>query len=601
MLYRAVPLLATLLLSLAAWADAGGLPWRKQPDYLEAEQVFRLEAVAQQDGANVVASHVAPGYYVYRQSLRLVDAQGRELALALPAGTVHEDAFFGKTQVYTGSTAVLRFAATASGPLSLHWQGCADAGICYPPQTIAVNVPAAPAAQSPVPSPEPAAARPGLAAAPPLAQDQATAHRLATLGPVAGSLLFFGLGLLLAFTPCMLPMVPIVSAMVVGQQARPRRALGLSLVYVLSMALTYAAVGVAAGLAGANLQAALQSPVLLGAFAALFVVLAASLFGCFSLRMPSWLADRIDAAGRGRFSGGGTVGAAALGLLSALLVGPCMTAPLAGALLYIGQTGSAVYGGTVLFALGLGMGLPLLAIAAFGARVLPRPGAWMDRVRVAFGYAMLAMAVLMLERFVPKALGLALWGGWALVAAVGVLAWAQALQGRTQLAWGLRSVAALSAAWALLVLVGAASGGQSLLQPLAHLQPGQAPAGSSKPAYVQAKTVEDVDARIAQAAQRGQWTLIDFYADWCVSCHVIEREVFGDAAVRARLDRLQLLRPDVTRNDAQDQALLRHWGVLGPPTLVLVGPDGQERRALRMVGELGAQDFLQRLDAAGTP
>ena len=392
-------------------------------------------------------------------------------------------------------------------------------------------------------------------------------------------------------------MIPIVSSMVVGSQAAPRRALGLSLAYVLAMAAAYAVVGVMAGLAGANLQAALQSPWLLGAFAAVFLVLASSLFGLFELRLPSVLVERLSSSGAGK--GGSLGGAAALGVLSALLVGPCMTAPLAGALLYIGQTGSALYGGLVLFALGLGMGLPLLAIALFGARVLPRPGPWMERIRIAFGYLMVGMAVMMLARFLPATISLALWGFWALSVAIGLIAWAQGLAARQRLAWTVRVGAAISGVWSVLMLVGAASGGDSVLQPLTHLRGVETASAATRVNYVAAKSIEDVDARLAEAAARGQWTLIDFYADWCVSCHVIERNVFGDPAVAARLATLQVLRPDVTRNDATDQALLKHWGVMGPPTLILVGPDGQERRALRVVGEISARDFLNQLLAAG--
>lgn len=262
-------------------------------------------------------------------------------------------------------------------------------------------------------------------------------------------------------------MIPIVSSMVVGSQAGLRRALGLSLAYVLAMAAAYAVVGVMAGLAGANLQAALQSPWLLGAFAALFLLLASSLFGLFELRLPSVLVDRLSSSGAGK--GGSLGGAAALGVLSALLVGPCMTAPLAGALLYIGQTGSALYGGLVLFALGLGMGLPLLAIALFGARVLPRPGPWMERIRIAFGYLMVGMAIMMLARFLPTTISLALWGFWALSVAIGLIAWAQGLAARQRLAWTVRVGAAISGVWSVLMLVGAASGGDSVLQPLTHL------------------------------------------------------------------------------------------------------------------------------------
>ncbi len=592
----------------SAWADTGLFSWGAQPEFLEASEVFTLGEMRQEGSDHVVQGRIADDYYVYRHSLKLVDGAGDEVNLDLPAGTPRHDEFFGDTVIYTGNSAHLRFPATASGPLTLHWQGCAEEGICYPPETIRIDLSGSvgggrssdesgASAASFALQEKPMANAPHSTAN--IAEDQAAAQRLASLGPVAGTLLFFGFGLMLAFTPCTLPMIPIVSSMVVGSRARPRKALAMSLSYVLAMAGTYAAVGVAAGLAGANLQATLQSPWLLGAFAALFLILASSLFGLFELRLPSALMNRVEAAGRGR-TGGSLAGAAALGFLSALLVGPCMTAPLAGALLYIGQTGSALQGGLALFALGLGMGLPLLAIAVFGARVLPKPGAWMDRVRVAFGYVMVGMAVMMLTRFLPGTLSLLLWGVWVLSMAIGLVAWAQAVAARQRLAWALRSGAVFAGLWSVLMLVGAASGGDSVSQPLAHLR-GAAVAGTvaATPNYVAAKSVEDVDARLADAAARGQWTLIDFYADWCVSCHVIERNVFGDPAVAARMAKLRIVRPDVTRNDATDKELLKHWGVMGPPTLILVGPDGTERRDLRVVGEINAGEFLARLNEAG--
>ena len=595
----------------SAWANSGLFSSSSQPEFLEASEVFTLAELQQEGDEYVVQGLIADGYYVYRHSLKLVDGQGNDIDLVLPAGTPRHDEFFGDTVIYTGNAARLRFPTAASGSLTLHWQGCAEDGICYPPETIQVDTGAAsvvasadtdggPSGAPQASSNDAVSASAAMSASANLGEDQAAAQRLASVGPLAGTLLFFGFGLLLAFTPCTLPMIPIISTMVVGSQAKPKRAFIMSLSYVVAMAGTYAAVGVAAGLAGANLQATLQSPWLLGAFAALFVVLASSLFGMFELRLPSGLMNRIEAAGRGR-SGGNVAGAAALGFLSALLVGPCMTAPLAGALLYIGQTGSAVQGGLALFALGLGMGVPLLVIAVFGARVLPKPGAWMDRVRVAFGYVMLGMAVMMLTRFLTGTLALMLWGAWILSMAIGLIAWAQAVAGRQRLAWTLRSGAAFAGLWSVLMLVGAASGGDSVSQPLAHLRgTGQVvDVAATTPNYVPAKSVEDVDARLHDAAARGQWTLIDFYADWCVSCHVIERNVFGDPDVAARMAAMQILRPDVTRNDATDKELLKHWGVMGPPTLILVGPDGHERRDLRVVGEIGPDDFLARLNAAG--
>lgn len=590
----------------SASASTGLFSWGAEPEFLDPSEVFTLEDVRQEGNDHVIQGRIADDYYVYRHSLQLVDAAGDEVDLHLPQGEPRHDEFFGDTVIYTGDAARLRFPASASGPLTLHWQGCAEAGICYPPETISVNLGDSAGGSRPEgggffsglmsPGASATTGEPGTAS---LAEDQAAAQRLATLAPAAGILLFFGFGLMLTFTPCVLPMIPIVSTIVVGSQVKPKRALALSSSYVLAMAVTYAAVGVAAGLAGANLQATLQSPWLLGAFAVLFLILASSLFGMFELRLPAALMNRLEAAGRGP-SGGRLGGAAALGFLSALLVGPCMTAPLAGALLYIGQTGSALQGGLALFALGLGMGLPLLLIAVFGAHILPKPGVWMNRVRIAFGYVMLGMAVMMLARFLPGPWSLLLWGAWVLAIAIALVAWAQAVVAKQRLAWALRSGAVFAGLWSVLMLVGAASGGDSLSQPLAHLR-GTAASGAAPvtPNYIEAKSVADVNARLASAATRNQWTLIDFYADWCVSCHVIERNVFGDPAVAEHLAKMQIVRPDVTRNDSTDQALLKHWGVMGPPTLILVSPDGTERRDLRVVGEISAGDFLARLNEAG--
>lgn len=601
-LYRRVLAIVLLFLCVigSTWASGGLFSWGQEPELLQAGDVFQLENIRRQDDSFEVNGSVTDGYYVYRHSLKLVDGQGSPVELGLTTGTVQHDEFFGDTEIYTDAMLRLDFPVETAGPLTLHWQGCAEVGFCYPPQTLQVDLPASGASAA---SGQASSARSSSSDNTSLSagEDQQAAQRLAALGPVSGTMLFFGFGLLLAFTPCTLPMIPIVSSMVVGSQAKPRRAFVLSLFYVVTMAGTYAAVGVAAGLAGANLQATLQSPWLLGAFAVLFLILASSLFGLFSLRLPSALMDRLESAGRGR-SGGSVVGAAALGFLSALLVGPCMTAPLAGALLYIGQTGSALYGGLALFALGLGMGLPLLAIATFGARILPKPGAWMDRVNIAFGYVMVGMAGMMLDRFLSGTLSLMLWGAWILSVAIGLLAWAQAVTAKPRLLWTLRTGASFVGLWSVFMLIGAASGGDSVLQPLTHLRGGTAVASTTAtPTYIQVKSVEDVDARLAEAAARGEWTLIDFYADWCISCHVIERNVFGDPVVAQRLARMQILRPDVTLNDATDQALLKHWGVMGPPTLMLVGPDGNERRDLRMVGEVSADKFLDRLNTAGTP
>ncbi|NCT87255.1 protein-disulfide reductase DsbD [Stenotrophomonas acidaminiphila] len=650
--------IALVAVAFSASAAGGGVFSSNEPEFLDARDVFRIEAIDASDDVVHVRAAVAPGYYVYRHRLT-VEAGGSALPLQLPRGKPKTDEFFGTTEVYRDG---LGFDVRSAGATTatLHWQGCADAGICYPPQTVQIELPPTPRAvngwtrsagptstapekqSSTAPAVRPASAAVGDAPAPAtaaserpmkapralvataaaadaaesarrnaadvarstpaaLGEDEALARRLAGSGILAAVAVFFGLGLLLAFTPCTLPMVPIVSGLVLGGQPSPRRALALSAAYVVPMALTYAGLGVAAGMSGANLQAALQNPWMLGAFAVLFVVLSMPMFGLFELQLPAWLRERLDRAGRGT-RGGTVTGAAAMGVLSALLVGPCMTAPLAGALLYIGQTGDPLVGGVALFALGLGMGLPLLAIATFGARVLPKPGAWMNRVKAAFGFVLLALAVSMLGRVVSPSMTLALWGAWLLALAVGLMALAAHRDAASPWRWSTRGAAAIVAVWAVAMMVGGAGGSSSPWRPLAALAGPAAgtvsPVGSPV-AFVPAKSRADVARRLTEAGARGQWTLVDFYADWCVSCHVIEREVFGDPRVAAALGHLQVLRPDVTANDATDQALMRAWGVAGPPTLLLIGPDGRERREQRVVGEIDAAQFLGQLERAG--
>lgn len=635
------PLLLRLLLlpmlALSAVAVAQGWPASpaaQQPEFLETGDVFQVEATAGEDGLIRLRGTIAPGYYLYRHRLSVVADGGQALPLRLSNGKAKNDEFFGRSEVYYDSVEI-RVDARGARAATLHWQGCADAGICYPPQTLRVELPRVATAQAPAqpaagaraiarpldrPTPDPAtrasvalpatvgatprpvaaldpAAAPGQPAPPPSAvgEDQRLASRLAGASLWASVAVFFGMGLLLAFTPCTLPMIPIVSSLVVAGQPTTRRALALSAAYVLPMALTYALLGVAAGMAGSNLQAALQNPWLIGAFAAVFVVLALSMFGAFELQLPAWIGNRLDRAG-GRQRGGTLGGAAALGFFSALLVGPCMTAPLAGALLYISQSGSALTGGVALFALGLGMGLPLLAIAVFGARILPRPGLWMERVKVVFGFVMLGTALLMLARVLAPETMLVLWGAWLLGVAVAFLALAAPHQGSALRRWLPRYFAAAAGVWAVALVVGGASGASNPWRPLEFLA-GRANAQAAVPAtaFVQARTTDELAARIGEAGARGQWTLVDFYADWCVSCHVIEKEVFGDPQVAATLADMQVVRPDVTANDAADQALMKAWQVAGPPSMLLIGPDGHERRAERTVGEITPEAFLARL------
>ena len=560
---RALFLFLTLLLAGPLQAN----PFDVKPDFLPVNQAFVLSHDRQADGQMRLFFQIKQGYYLYQKRLKF-DGLPAEQQPQLPPALNHHDEFFGDSAVYRDQLELL-IPANAKGQLRLGWQGCADAGLCYPPQTTAIDLggSVAPAADQ--------------------ASDQALASNLQQGNLAWGLLAFFGLGLLLAFTPCSLPMLPILAGLVLGNGASARRGWLLAGVYVLSMALVYAALGVVAALLGASLQAWLQQPWLLGSLAALFVVLALPMFGAFELQLPAALRDRLDRAGQGT-RGGNLYGAALLGALSGLLLGPCMTAPLAGALLYIAQSGDVLQGALVLFSLGLGMGVPLLLLVTLGNRYLPRPGAWMNLVKGVFGFVFLAMALYTLRSLLPQALLLALSGAWLIA-----LAWAAwpALQRMP----ALRALPLLGALWGGLLLVGAAAGGDDLWQPLRPFAGGSGPASvqPAEDAFVTVSRPEDLQRELDAAKARGQWVMLDYYADWCVSCKVMEKKVFARADVHTSLAGVHLLRLDVTANTPASQALLQRYQVPGPPSIIWVGPEGDERRARRITGEVDAAAFLQ--------
>lgn len=561
---RVLLLFLTLLLAGPLQAN----PFDVKPDFLPVNQAFVLTHDRQADGQMRLFFQIQPGYYLYQKRLKF-DGLPAAQHPQLPAALNHHDEFFGDSAVYRDQLELL-LPADAQGQLRLGWQGCADAGLCYPPQTTLIDLGG---------SVPPAAEQ---------ASDQALASGLQK-GHLAWSLLaFFGLGLLLAFTPCSLPMLPILAGLVLGNGASARRGWILAGVYVLSMALVYAALGVVAALLGASLQAWLQQPWLLASLAGLFVLLALPMFGAFELQLPAALRDRLDRAGQGT-RGGNLYGAALLGALSGLLMGPCMTAPLAGALLYIAQSGDVLQGGLVLFSLGLGMGVPLLLLVTLGNRYLPRPGAWMNRVKGVFGFVFLGMALYTLRGLLPAALLLAMSG--ALLIALAWAAW-PALQRLP----ALRALPLLGALWGGLLLVGAAAGGDDLWQPLRPFAAGgTAPTTGqqAEDAFVTVSRPEDLQRELDAAKARGQWVMLDYYADWCVSCKVMEKQVFARSDVQAGLAGVHLLRLDVTADTPASQALLQRYQVPGPPSIIWVGPEGDERRARRITGEVDAAVFLQ--------
>jgi len=564
-------LFIVLLALFAGFVQAApGNPFETRPDFLPVGKAFTFTSERLESGETQWYWQIADGYYLYQQRMKF---DGLAEKPPLPQGEAHSDEFFGEQQVYRQGLEV-KIPAGTTGKVKLGWQGCADAGLCYPPQSITVDLGGNPAV-----------------AATAEAQDQSLASGLQQRNLGWSLLVFFGLGLLLAFAPCSLPMLPILAGLVVGSGASPRRGFALAGSYVVCMALVYAALGVVAALLGSNLAALLQTPWILGSFAALFVILALPMFGFFELQLPVALRDRLDNVSRNQ-SGGSLIGAGVLGALSGLLVGPCMTAPLAGALLYIAQSGNALHGGLILFAMGIGIGVPLLLLVTVGNRFLPKPGTWMNVLKGIFGFLFLATAILMIRPVVDEALWLGLWGVLAL--AMAYCGWRLAQDfGRIAMLSGAGSV--VLGLWGGLLLVGAAGGSDDLWQPLKVYSGSRAVAGPT--AHDAFMTINDpavLQSQLDSAKAQGQWVLVDYYADWCVSCKIMEKQVFGKPEVLDALKDVRLLRLDVTADNAASRELLGRYKVPGPPSFVWIGPDGEERRAQRITGEVDAAAFLQR-------
>lgn len=588
----------------------------QEPEFLEPDQAFVLSTEATAAGdAVIVRWEIADGYYLYRDKFTFASGDdGMRLgAPELPPGKVKEDPYFGKMEIYTGSVAArvpLDRGDPAAGPLSLTagYQGCADGGICYPPlsRDLTVDLPLLRTALA-----APVAAVPAAPAAPPasapvsLSEQDSIAASLADGASLLTILGFFGFGLLLAFTPCVFPMIPILSGIIVGQghQVTTRRAFVLSLVYVLAMALTYTVAGVLAGLFGSNLQATFQNPWILGSFAALFVLLSLSMFGLYDLQVPNWAQSRLSAASN-RQQSGSLTGVAVMGFLSALIVGPCVAAPLAGALIYIGQTGDAVLGGVALFALSLGMGAPLLLIGTSAGKLLPKAGPWMNAIKAVFGVMLLGVAIWMLERILPAPLTMTLWAALLIVSAIylGALDHLVPESSGWRRLW--KGTGLVILLYGTVLLVGAAGGGRDVFQPLrgvgvvqgSGVQAGALPADGL--VFQRIKSVADLRREVALASSQGRGVMLDFYADWCITCKEMEHQTFSDPGVQASLAGTLLLQADVTANDATDKALLKEFGLIGPPTIMFFGRDGIERRNFRVMGFMDAADFTRQVETA---
>ncbi|WP_442963976.1 protein-disulfide reductase DsbD [Pseudomonas sp. MM211] len=547
-------------------------------DFLPVHEAFKLSLVNSTPTSATLRFVAAEGYYLYHHQFKF-KVEPAALAGApveVPEGLHKNDQYFGDVQVFYE---VLDVEVPLNNPdnrplnLAVTYQGCADKGLCYPPETetLAING--------------------GVAASSGEALSSKAGWSWADLA------LMFAAGLTLTFTPCVLPMLPILSGVVLRGRPSRGRGLALSLAYVLPMAACYAALGALMGLFGAklNLQAMLQSPWILVPFALFFAVFAVAMFGVFELRLPAFIRERLDRKAA-QTQGGTLAGAATLGVLSSLIVSPCITAPFTALLLYISSTGDAVGGALQLFALGLGMGTPLVIFAAGGGALLPKSGTWMVAVRNAFGVMLLAVSVWLLERVLPGSLSLALWG----LLAAGVALFLGALEFTPKSARGkLAQLAGLVLlVYALAAWTGALQGRDDPLRPLGSGSAGAEQNTTTAGSWQTISTPAELDAALAQAKGAGQPLLLDWYADWCISCKKIEREVFNSPQVGPQLADYHLLRFDMTDSTAAQRALLDRYQLFDPPAIQLFDGRGQELHDLRVVGEIDAAGFSERLNQA---
>lgn len=620
--------LLSACLVLAMLIFGAGAAHAADDEFLDPELAFKFSARMQDPSTIAVTYEIADGYYMYREHFKFQAVNGKLGAPVYPAGKVKfDETFQKKVETYRHSvTITIPVEAAGSFTLKATGQGCSDKGLCYAPQDVQAQLvggggqsvapgavaskfalPAAPAVDTAAVNGPQAQASPGVSvlsvpqaditstpdAVPVAASASTPTTQAGEMGLIESSLkggkllvivpLFLVFGLGLSFTPCVWPMVPILSSIIVGEGAGIKRSRSflLSLAYVLGMALVYSALGVTAGLLGEGLAARLQNPWVLGTFALLMAGLSLSMFGFYELQVPAALQQRLTNASNQQASGK-LLGVFVMGAISALIVGPCVAGPLAGVLLYISQTRDAVLGGQALFTLAIGMGIPLLLVGLSAGWLLPRAGAWMDAVKRFFGFMLLVTAWWILSPVLPGAVQML---GWAVL---GIAYGMYLLNGKG--AWVAKSFGLAFAVLGALQLVGVASGGRDPLSPLSHLGGGQA---AHEQSFVRVKTVAQLDAALAQL--NGKTALLDFYADWCVSCKEMEKLTFTKPAVRDKMALSVLLQVDVTANDADDKAMLKRFQLFGPPGIIMFNPQGQEIPHSRVIGFQDAETFLASL------
>ncbi|MFK3706160.1 protein-disulfide reductase DsbD [Klebsiella sp. NPDC088457] len=562
--------LILLLCSTSAFAGLFDAPGRTH--FVPADRAFAFDFQQNQHNVNLTWQ-IKEGYYLYRQQIKLTPADATLVEPSLPPGTWHEDEFYGKSEIYRQrlSVPVTLSQAAKGATLTVTYQGCADAGFCYPPESKVVPLSAVLAAEAPAA---------GASAVPPVSSPPA----LASSGQARGELPFSALwalliGIGIAFTPCVLPMYPLISGIVLGGRQRlpTARALLLAFIYVQGMALTYTALGLVVAAAGMQFQAALQHPYVLIGLSAVFILLALSMFGLFTLQLPSSLQTRLALMSNQR-QGGSPGGVLAMGAIAGLICSPCTTAPLSAILLYIAQSGNLWLGGGTLYLYALGMGLPLMVVTVFGNRLLPKSGPWMSHVKTAFGFAILALPVFLLERIVGDPWGLRLWS----------------LLGVSFFSWAFITLLGATRPWLRLVqivMLGAALISARPLQDWAFAAP--AARQQAHLEFTRVSGVTQLNRALAQA--QGKPVMLDLYADWCVACKEFEKYTFSSAQVRQALKGTVLLQADVTSNSAEDVALLKHLKVLGLPTILFFNAQGEEQPAQRVTGFMDAATFSAHL------
>ncbi len=615
--------------ALEAFGDSFGIE-DEEDGILTPEQAYILSHDITTEGKLALSWKIAEGTYLYNDKIKLAlkGDPGLEItAYDLPQPKVKQDGVrpdgsIGEIKIYQDKLSFdVPFSNSASkagnAELTVSYQGCAERGICYPPvnKIIPLSFPAtgkgnvslgnADDARAAADNPASTAGQATIVTSDdvmPASEEDKIANMIRDNSTFAVVGIFFLIGLGLAFTPCVFPMIPILSGIISGQEnITTGKATYLSVVYVLAMAITYTAAGVFAAMSGENLQILLQIPWVIAIFAAIFVLLALSMFGFYELQLPSSLQSKITEISN-KQSGGNTIGVAIMGLLSALIVGPCVAPPLAGALLYIGQTNDPVLGGLALFAMSMGMGVPLILIGASAGKLLPRAGGWMDAVKAVFGVSMLGLAIYFLERILPASIILILWGSLFIVSAIymGALQQLPVEASGWKKLW--KGLGVILLVYGAMMLIGAAADGKDVRQPLRGLSMGTAATGHANTSvrhFKRLTTMAELNQELAQAKAAGKPVILDFYADWCVYCKTLENEIFPDAKAQAAMADAVLLQADVTdAGSDESRAIMKRFGVIAPPVIVFWDKNGNELKQHKIVGDVTLEDYVTKTRTA---